>query len=404
MRILVLLTTSLIASSAMAFSVNRTRSHHIIRWYDRDNTIPLEIDADGPIRLRSGDTQADVRAAIDRAVASWNDVSCNAMSLAIAGTTTETTNVVTDGVDAQDFINRVVWIEQAERYSYGSLVLGVTSPLFYQDGTIVEADVVLNGVDNTWAVYKNLSDVPGGSTDPTEATDVESVVVHELGHLLGLGHVLDGAEMAEPPTMTPTVDPRLRTRTLEATDRDGVCFLYPVGSRSCDADGDCPQFIEQVQTGDGLKEDIADFSRCVNNTCTKIEEVPCGDGDVGDRCCTNNCKGSGSCLALAQDQTSYCVSACSSSRPCPDGFTCAPLEGGGGACISDVVLGCSCDVNDSCTTSCACDSDCGRMPDPTNDSDDGGGCAATQHPELWAVVAFLAVFVRRRELVGSVTI
>lgn len=393
MKWLLVIPVFALASSAMAFSLNRTNSNHVVRWYDSDNTIPLEIDANGPTRLRSGDTQADVRAAIDTSLASWNDVACNAMTLTVSGTTTLDSNVISDDQE-QDGINRVVWIEQASRYPFDSNVLGVTAPLFYQDGTIVEADIILNGVDKNWAAYVDINDVPGGSTDDTEAVDIESVVVHEVGHLLGLGHVLNGASMSEPPTMTPTVDPRLRTRTLEQADRDGVCFLYPTGSRSCDSDDECPQFIATVSD----EERIVDSSRCVSDTCTKVEEVPCGDGDVGDRCCTNNCKSSLTCLALADGQTTYCASACSSSRPCPDGFTCAPLSGGGGACISDVILGCSCDVNDNCTTTCACDSDCNRTPDPSDNGDGGddGGCAATGPSRLGPLATCLAWFSLRR--------
>lgn len=391
---LVAIAVLLAAPAAFAFSLSRTDSNHIIRWYDNDNTIELELDANGPTRLRAGDTSGDVRAAIDSAIDSWNSISCNGLNLVVAGTTNETTNVVSDGVDAVDGINRLVWIETAARYPYSAQVLGVTSPVFYQDGTIIEADIIFNGVDDNWAVYSSLADVPGGSTNG-QAVDVESVVVHELGHLIGLGHVLNGAAMSEPPTMTPTVDPQLRTRTLESNDRDGACFVYPstgATDYACNENSDCPEFISNASSN----ETIVDRSRCVSSQCTKIEMVECGEGELGERCCVDNCKGQLICLALADDQTAYCASRCDPSRSnaCPDGFTCAPTSGGNGVCITDVVLGCDCDTNDTCTSTCACDSDCDNPP-PSDEVDDNN-CAAGGHLELWGLLVVLGVLSGRR--------
>ncbi len=386
----------LAAPAAFAFSLSRTDSHHVIRWYDNDETIELQIDANGPTRLRSADTPTDVRDAIDSAIDSWNSIACNGLTLTVGGTTTDTANVVSDGVDAVDGINRVVWIETASRYPYSAQVLGVTSPVFYQDGTIIEADIIFNGVDDNWAVYANLADVPGGSTNG-QAVDIESVVVHELGHLIGLGHVLNGAAMSEPPTMTPTVDPQLRTRTLEGNDRAGACFLYPSSGATdhpCSNSDQCPEFISSSSDN----ETIADRSQCVSGQCTKIEDVPCGDGDLGERCCVDNCKGQTICLPLADDQTAYCASRCDPTRSdaCPDGFTCAPTSTGGGVCVTDVVLGCDCDTNDQCTSSCACDSDCDNPP-PSTETDDNN-CAAGGHLEVWSLLVVLGLFASRRSL------
>jgi hypothetical protein len=395
MKRLLALPAFFVASQAFAYSLSRTDSHHIIKWYDSAMRIELQVDGDGPTRLRASDGAADVRAAIDRAIDSWNSISCNALDLVITSTTTtEFDNVVTGDAVAADGINRVGWIEQAAGYPYGEFVLGVTSPVYYQDGTIIEADIIMNGVDDNWAVYANVADIPGGSTNG-QAVDVESVVVHELGHLIGLGHVLNGASMSEPPTMTPTVDPQLRTRTLEANDRNGACFLYPSDNNtghSCSNDAQCPEFIDRVP-----EEEIVDRSRCVSGVCSKIEDVPCGDGDLGERCCTDNCKGQLICLALAEDQTAYCASRCDPSRSsaCPDGFTCAPTTGDSGVCLTDVALGCDCDTNDDCTSSCACDSDCNNPPPPSDEVDDDN-CAAGGHLELWSLLAILGVLLSRR--------
>ncbi len=397
MRLLALSAVVFAAPSAFAFSLSRSDSNHVVKWYDSDDTLELQLNTNAPTRLRAADSPADVRAAIDRSLASWNNIPCSRIELKITSTTTDTQNLLSDKTRDQN--NRIVWIEQAERFQQSSQVLGVTQITFYQDGSLVEADIALNGVDVNWAVYDNLADVPGGST-VDQATDVESVIVHELGHFIGLAHVLDGAAMSEPPTMTPTVDPQLRTRSLEADDRNGACFLYPSSGATnnpCSRDAECPQFLTRNARGE---EVLSDRSTCVDDVCTKIETVPCGDGNLGDRCCTNNCASSMSCLAVAPGQTSYCVSSCNTSdAKCPDGFTCVPLSGGSasrGACLTDVVLGCDCDINDSCTSSCACDSDCKHPAvNPGSGGSGDGGCAAASPTGLWGLWVVLGIYALR---------
>jgi len=65
--------------------------------------------------------------------------------------------------------------------------------------------------EHTWAV--------GAST---AAFDIETVAVHELGHILGLAHsAVPGA------VMSPTVAPNFTLRALTADDTSGIQSLYP---------------------------------------------------------------------------------------------------------------------------------------------------------------------------------
>ncbi|MFE2560124.1 matrixin family metalloprotease, partial [Streptomyces sp. NPDC059352] len=57
-----------------------------------------------------------------------------------------------------------------------------------------------------------------------DAFDVETVALHELGHILGLGHSSTSGAV-----MLPTVSPNMTKRALTADDIDGVRSLYPGG-------------------------------------------------------------------------------------------------------------------------------------------------------------------------------
>jgi predicted Zn-dependent protease len=61
------------------------------------------------------------------------------------------------------------------------------------------------------------------STDPAmDQTDLESVTVHEIGHLLGLHHSTDHPEAI----MYPTIEAGKKKRDLAQDDIDGIHALY----------------------------------------------------------------------------------------------------------------------------------------------------------------------------------
>jgi hypothetical protein len=82
---------------------------------------------------------------------------------------------------------------------------------------IVERDVAFNGSGAvSWST--------AGGTNGGGPADVETVALHELGHVLGLLH-----EDSVPAVMKSGGDPSIVRRTLLADDEDGVRFLYPAG-------------------------------------------------------------------------------------------------------------------------------------------------------------------------------
>jgi hypothetical protein len=114
-------------------------------------------------------------------------------------------------------------------------VLGVTSFLLDEEtGEIVESDIALNA-DFPWSV---------AAAGEAGRHDVESIVLHEIGHLLGLGHSALGETdlidtdrrrlIAKRAVMFPIAFPAgtIIDRSLATDDIAGISDIYPVSSFS----------------------------------------------------------------------------------------------------------------------------------------------------------------------------
>ena len=144
--------------------------------------------------------------ALAAAQATWSDVRSTAFGLALGGATDRCPSLGCAG--AFDGFNDVGWLEIDPE---GVILAVTTYGIDVEAEVILEADIVLN----------NAPAVPW-HTDGQDF-DLESTVLHELGHLAGLGHTADPSTV-----MFPIYVGVLRQ--LSQSEIDGLEFFYPKAS------------------------------------------------------------------------------------------------------------------------------------------------------------------------------
>jgi hypothetical protein len=168
-----------------------------------------------------GVTVADLQGAVGRALASWQAVPTASISYQFAGLTAATPGT-DDGLSTIGF------------QSHPELDRVLASTSFMIDastGTLIESDIFFN-TTFTWSV------APNGESGKY---DLESIALHETGHLSGLGHsalgetqlLVDGGRtvLGSDATMFPIAFAAgsVVGRTLHADDIAGISDLYPDG-------------------------------------------------------------------------------------------------------------------------------------------------------------------------------
>jgi hypothetical protein len=170
-------------------------------------------------RGTSGVSPAELRGAVERAAATWSQVDSARVRFEFQGMTSAVPDAV-DGRTTIGFLDRPD-LEQ---------VLGATSFMIdTTNGAIVESDIFFNS-RFAWSV--SASGTPG-------RVDLESIALHELGHLLGLSHSAVGETertgsgsrrvTASGSVMFPIAmsSGTIAERVLHADDIAGISDLYP---------------------------------------------------------------------------------------------------------------------------------------------------------------------------------
>ena len=174
-------------------------------------------------------SQYTATASIENAVDAWDDVESSVLSLTYDGLDVLLAN------DPGDGLNVIFWARHSTIANFNGLTLITTPTSGVNLGEFSDVDIVLNE-DRRWTT---------GAPDCDGNKDVQSVVTHELGHALGLGHAT--GENAMTPSEVWCADDDMKAKYEEPTDdgddevpaqrivadgdRNGYRYIY-VGSNS----------------------------------------------------------------------------------------------------------------------------------------------------------------------------
>jgi hypothetical protein len=204
-KVMFLSALGLLLSSAPAAAYVRTvnGSGKPVRWTDscislvaHTNNAPAPLYAAGMMKALNG------------AAAMWGRPSytCTPLTLSV------TEEPKMPGIVARDKTNRVLiltdrWCRQSGESNapcYSRATLAITTITAYTSGTISEADIEVNAVNFSWD--------DRAARPLAHGQDLQSALVHELGHLVGLDHncIATTAPATGPSTTGATRSPTAR--------------------------------------------------------------------------------------------------------------------------------------------------------------------------------------------------
>ena len=162
---------------------------------------------------------APMTSAIRSAITSWDNIDASVLSITYNGMDIYRTN------DPNDGVNTIFWSNHSTIRNGNGFTL-ITTPISGADiGEFSDVDIVLND-QRQWTTTT--------SRCGTGSKDVQSVVTHELGHALGLGHATGRNAMTSSTDWCAnnrSAYENLGQRTVTNNDRTGYRYIY-VGSNS----------------------------------------------------------------------------------------------------------------------------------------------------------------------------
>lgn len=197
---------------AAAFNYYVSSQGHLLHWEPGDCTFTYFIDSKGMADI-AGDSEIDI---INSQVDKWNALECTAMKWTYGG-------LQENAVSEIDQTNIVLFVEEdwgsyapddvADIDSWVAFTLLTFDP---GTGVIFDADLLVNlDLFN----YAHCS----GAPDETGKVDLEYTILHEWGHMFGLGHSDDPDAIMQEKARRCEDEAEA---TLGQDDIDGVCWYY----------------------------------------------------------------------------------------------------------------------------------------------------------------------------------
>lgn len=283
---------ALLGVSAVLFGASEASA-----WMGLDVTNPVWKTIPVPYYFNGSDVPPSIAGVaatrVDQGFAEWSSPSCTFFATKKIGPT----NSLDTPNDGQNVIR---WESTAWANEYGPVnqVIGVTLPVWDNNNEIYDADIVFNGVGFKWD--------DGGVNGNV---DTLSIITHEEGHFLGLGHTnISGS------TMEPAYGGGNAIASIEQDDIDGVCSLYPAmgtaasstsgGGMTCQqcADSVGPNQCSQQYNACGMSQQCVSFIQCAQQ---------CQNQACVDACGQNNPTGASLYNAYASCVCSFCAAQCS---------------------------------------------------------------------------------------------
>ena len=303
----------------------------------------LSIENTGGMTINPGLSYATFVTRTQAAFDAWTvgHVSCSTSwnSVVVAQFATPTGQAAKNGSDR---FNNLIWLNSSA-WTHLPQQLAVTTTSYYTSNSeIFDADMELN------------NGVPWSDTLAANTYDMESVVLHEAGHFLGLNHTASASAV-----MYPDVNFAASKRVLNALDTNDVCTVYPGDSgaqgESCVMDGTCTGG-RVCRSRSGATTKICTTVCTTSTSCTTGNT--CQAANMGMAClaqigAADQCRfcqtggecSSGLCLRFDTGIT-FCSLSCSDTAQCGPNYTCQMPEG---FCVPNAM---------TCTNQCTTPSEC----------------------------------------------
>jgi hypothetical protein len=191
---------------------------------------------------------AEVQALVDQSFFAWQDVDCDG----------EPPNVIFKGspvpstckraeLNTAGNVNTIAFLDpwkdpcaDPDDLPYSSAAFAVTIVWHNTStGEILDADMMINDAlatrFNAGGPYADCPETgcPSGSSTVPGPADLRSIITHEAGHFIGIGH----SDVSDATMFSMAERASVDKRTLGQDDMDAVCAIYPPGDlvQSCDA-------------------------------------------------------------------------------------------------------------------------------------------------------------------------